>query len=129
MRLHHLAVEVRDLARSEAFYAGVLGLPVLRRLADDGGRPRAIWLALGDAVLMLERRLKLAGPGPARAAHLPALAVHDLAAWRARLAAAGVAVADRTAHTLYVRDPDGHPVGLCDLAPWPPPGPQKVATK
>ena len=34
--LHHLAVVTADLARSEAFYAGVLGLPVIRRHDDAG---------------------------------------------------------------------------------------------
>jgi hypothetical protein len=38
--------------------------------------------------------------------------VDDLASWEARLAGAGLAVTDRTPHTLYVSDPDGHRVGL-----------------
>ncbi len=115
MRLHHLAIEVRDLARAEAFYAGVLGLSVRRRLSAADGTPRSVWLDLDGAVLMLERRLRLGGAEGQGARHLPALAVNDLAAWRARLEAAGVPVEDHTEHTLYVRDPDGHPVGLSDL--------------
>jgi catechol 2,3-dioxygenase-like lactoylglutathione lyase family enzyme len=38
--------------------------------------------------------------------------VAETAAWEARLGAAGVTIDDRTAATLYVRDPDGHRVGL-----------------
>ena len=40
------------------------------------------------------------------------LEVRDLETWAARLAGAGVPVADRTESTLYVLDPDGHRVGL-----------------
>src|SRR5262245_36920144 len=46
LSVHHLAVVVRDLARAEAFYAGLLGLPVLARHADAQGAPRSVWLSL-----------------------------------------------------------------------------------
>ena len=63
---------------------------------------------------MLERELR--GPGPGSGSgHLLALAVADLGAWEERLRAAGVAVEDRTEHTLYFRDPDGHRVGVSDF--------------
>jgi catechol 2,3-dioxygenase-like lactoylglutathione lyase family enzyme len=118
MNVHHLAVVVRDLGRAEAFYAGVLGLSVRRRWADDAGAPRSIWLDLdGGAFLAVE----LAGP------HLPARPAPDLPGWhcvalgiargereafRARLAAAGHPVERESAFTLYVRDPEGNLVGL-----------------
>jgi hypothetical protein len=38
--------------------------------------------------------------------------VEDLHAWEERLAAAGIAIDDRTGATLFVRDPDGHRVAL-----------------
>ena len=38
--------------------------------------------------------------------------VADVATWEDRLAAAGVTIADRTASTVYILDPDGHRVGL-----------------
>ena len=51
---HHLAIQVRDLARAERFYAGILGLTVVRRwpwpaeLQGESGRAgeRALWLSL-----------------------------------------------------------------------------------
>ena len=48
---HHLAIQVRDLARAEKFYSGVLGLTVVRRWpwpAEEAGRTgeRALWLSL-----------------------------------------------------------------------------------
>jgi catechol 2,3-dioxygenase-like lactoylglutathione lyase family enzyme len=119
VKLHHLAVLVADLARAEAFYAGVLGLPVVRRLSDAGGRPRSLWLGLaGDAFLAVELAGHARG-GTRRADdapgwHLVALAIapDEREAWRARLAAAGHPVRRETAFTLYARDPDDNWVAL-----------------
>jgi catechol 2,3-dioxygenase-like lactoylglutathione lyase family enzyme len=107
VRLHHLALRVADPARSAAFYAGVLGLLELRRVERDG-RLAAVWLRAGECVVMLERKLRGAGP---EAGSAP-----DLADWERRLAAAGVAVADRTENTLYFSDPDGHRVAVSRYA-------------
>ncbi len=113
MHVHHLALRVTDLERSRAFYGDLLGLPELRRQHDVAGALRAIWLRAGGLVLMLEHTLR--GDGAQNgSAHLVAFDVDDLAAWPARLAARGVPIDDRTEHTLYLRDPDGHRVGLSD---------------
>lgn len=106
MRIHHLALRVRDLDAARAFYGGLLGLPEVKR---DGSR--SVWLRAGDALLMLERTLRGKGP-EAGSGHLLALAVPDLAQWEEKLTSAGIDVEDRTAHTIFVRDPDGHRVGL-----------------
>jgi catechol 2,3-dioxygenase-like lactoylglutathione lyase family enzyme len=109
VRVHHLALRTKDLARLEAFYAGALGLAVVRR---DG--ERSVWLDAGGAIVMLER----AAPGepepPAGSMELTALAIEPdtLAHYTDRLARAGVRIEDRTDFTLYVRDPDGRRVGL-----------------
>lgn len=115
MEVHHLALRVADVPRALAFYAGVLGLRELRRAPDGDGSPRAVWLRAGGVVLMLERHLRGTG-AETGSAHVLAFAATGLAAWERRLQAAGVSVDDRTAHTLYVRDPDGHRVGLSDYA-------------
>jgi hypothetical protein len=115
MDLHHVALRVADVERALAFYGGLLGLPELRRLHFHDGTLRAAWLRAGSAVLMLEQRLRGAGPDEG-SAHVLAFGAADLGAWERRLADAGVAVDDRTQHTLYVRDPDGHRVGLSDYA-------------
>jgi catechol 2,3-dioxygenase-like lactoylglutathione lyase family enzyme len=109
-RVHHVALRVADCDRSAGFYSGVLGFPEVRRF-EDGGRLRAVWLRAGDAILMLETVLRGAGPD-AGSGHVLVFAVEALSAWEERLAAERVPVDDRTAHTLYVRDPDGHRVGL-----------------
>jgi catechol 2,3-dioxygenase-like lactoylglutathione lyase family enzyme len=117
---HHVALRCLDLARCEAFYRDVLGLPVLRRWQDGRGGERSVWLALGEggAFLALERAAE-AGPDAdereGRAGlHLVALRIArgDRQRWEARLAEAGVAVVHRTAWTVYVRDPEGNRVGL-----------------
>ncbi|HEV8324220.1 MAG TPA: VOC family protein [Myxococcota bacterium] len=81
--------------------------------ADSGGAPQAgsVWLALGDAILMIE-------PGPPAAPRALVLAIDRAAreVWRARLAAAGHPVTDETRFTLYARDPAGNRVGLSH---WP----------
>ncbi|MCB9705282.1 MAG: VOC family protein [Myxococcales bacterium] len=114
--IHHLALRVADLERAADFYGGLLGLAEVRRQGGEGGRLRAIWFELGAAVLMLELDLRGAGAA-AGSAHVLALGVDALAPWERRLAAAGVAIDDRTEFTLFVRDPDGHRVGLSALDP------------
>jgi catechol 2,3-dioxygenase-like lactoylglutathione lyase family enzyme len=108
--IHHVALRVADPERALAFYGGVLGLPEERRF-EEHGVVRSIWLRAGESIVMLEREIK--GVGPATGSgHVLVLAVDDLAAWESRLAQEGVRVADRTAATLFVSDPDGHRVGL-----------------
>ena len=109
-RVHHLALRVADCVRSAAFYSGVLGFPEVRRF-EHGDGVRSIWLRAGDAILMLETALRGAGPDEG-SGHVLVFAVDALPAWEERLAAEGIAVDDCTTYTLYVRDPDGHRVGL-----------------
>lgn len=119
---HHLAVRCADLAACERFYREVLGLPLLRRWPAAGGGDRSVWLEVGDGFLALERagEPRNAPPpgGGAPGLHLLALRIGagERAAWEERLRAAGVPVAHRTPHTIYVRDPEGNRIGLSH---WP----------
>ena len=108
--LHHMALRVAQPERAAEFYGGLLGLPRLRSESDAAG-VRAVWLGLGEAVLMLERSLRPPGAMEG-SAHVLVLACEDLEAAAERLAAAGLAIVDRTQYTLYFHDPDGHRVGL-----------------
>lgn len=109
--IHHVALRVKDVERARAFYSGILGLAELRRFEDEAGGLRSVWLAAEPAVLMLEKQIK--GPGAeSGSGHVLALAVDNLHDWEERLRRAGLAVEERTAYTLYLRDPDGHRVGL-----------------
>ena len=125
--VHHVAIAVRDLAGCEAFYASVLGLPVLRRwpAADGAEGDRSVWMDLGGGAFLALERASAGGAAPARppvadAAGYLMIALRIARAaradWEARLAAAGVAVVDRTAYTLYIADPEGNRVGLSH---WP----------
>jgi len=129
--VHHLAVKVRDLARAEAFWAGALGLPVMRRQADESGAPRSIWLSLGDGAFLAVERADEGEPlrqDGAAGWHCVALGIPpgEREAWRARLHERGHPIVRETAYTLYVRDPEGailalshypHPVAIAAEAP------------
>jgi glyoxylase I family protein len=116
LAVHHVAVKVSDLARAEAFYVGILGLPVLRRWTDDNGEARSVWVSLGPAFLAIER----AGESAPRRTdvapgfHCIALAIarEERASWKKRLAGAGFPVESESAYTLYVRDPDDNLVAF-----------------
>jgi glyoxylase I family protein len=120
--IHHVAVKVADLSRAEAFYGGVLGLPVLRRwpLADGGGE-RSLWLDLGaGAFLALERADRIESEKSEDAPGLHLIAFHiacgERETWIAKLAQAGHPVYQQTDYTIYVRDPEGNRIGLSH---WP----------
>jgi glyoxylase I family protein len=128
--VHHVAVGVRDLAACEAFYTGVLGLPVLRRWPATGAAgDRSVWLDLGrGAFLALERAADDGAPtsgAPSYGYLMIALAIAPEARriWEQRLAAAGVAIVHRTSTTLYLTDPEGNRVGLSH---WPDAAPPAV---
>lgn len=113
MRFHHVAVQVKDLARCERFYTEVLGLPVYRRWDE-----RSVWLGDERNFVALERCEGEPQPAQWRdglpGLHLLALAIDagERAAWEERLRARGVEVVRRTRWSLFVRDPEGNRVGL-----------------
>ena len=113
MRIHHVALRTDDLPRLEAFYGGILGLAVTRRQGE-----RSVWLDAEGTILMLERR-EPGEPAPDHASRemiafaAPPERANELA--RA-LAATGHPEEDRTASTMYFRDPDGRRFGL---SAWP----------
>jgi hypothetical protein len=120
--IHHAAVQVRDLAAAERFYAGTLGLPILKRWPAADGTERSLWVDVGGAAfLALERAAPSALP-PAEQPfvdghagwHVVALRIDKAtrADWEERLATAGVPIVHRTAYTLFLRDPDGNRLGL-----------------
>jgi catechol 2,3-dioxygenase-like lactoylglutathione lyase family enzyme len=123
---HHIAIKVADLVGAEAFYGGVLGLRVQRRWPSaDGQGERALWLDLGAGTFLA---LEKAAPSAANVAiekaedapgmHLLALTIarDQREAWVKKLIEAGHPIYHQTAHTIYVRDPEGNRIGLSH---WP----------
>ncbi len=113
MRVHHLAVQVPDLDVAEAFYSGVLGLEVTRR------QSHAVWVDADGVIIMLERCVEPAAPTtewPSTQPGLFVLALHmapsERGAWKARLAAANVAVVRESDFSLYFFDPFGTRLAL-----------------
>ena len=126
---HHLAIQVRDLARAERFYVEVLGLSVLRRWPwppeeQEPGRAgeRSLWLSVGassgDEFIALEacdaERPDAPFRDPHGGLHLLALRIslEARARWEEHLAAQQVEIVHRTRWTLYLRDPEGNRIGL-----------------
>jgi catechol 2,3-dioxygenase-like lactoylglutathione lyase family enzyme len=105
MRIHHLALRTRDVARLERFYAGLLGLAVVRRDEARG----SVWLDAGGVVVMLEPTGQAEPDIASGSLELVAFAVARIGDWRGR-----VAVEAETANTLYFRDPDGRRVAVSD---------------
>ena len=113
----HVHLQVSDLGRAEAFYAGLLGLDVTQR-----GYPGALFLSAGGYhhhVGLIVWAGVGAPPPPADAVGLVsfALRVPEVEVWRAlveRLRAAGVDVeeAGENAPRVLVHDPDGNGVEL-----------------
>jgi glyoxalase family protein len=130
--IHHITAIAADIMRTNEFYSGLLGLPLVKRTfnfddlssrhwywAIDGGRT-------GGVITYFERdpaktRQAVVGAGTT---HHFALAVADedeQLRWREKIMAAGITVSpvrDRTYFkSIYTRDPDGHIVEIATIGP------------
>ncbi len=104
MRIHHLAMRTRDVMRLERFYVDELGFVESHRQGE-----KSVWLAAGEAILMIERADEsepLISPGTME------LVAFTITAGERRALESRLKVEGKTDFTLYVRDPDGRRVGL-----------------
>ena len=104
----HAAIRVMELEASEAFYSGLLGMPVIARFPDD----RELLLAVGNDHLLIGETTDDLGVG----LHHVAFGCADLDTAGESLAAHGVPyrnVDHETYCSIYCRDPDQHLVELC----------------
>jgi catechol 2,3-dioxygenase len=117
-QLGHAVLKVRDIERAEAFYSGVLGLPIAARIDT-----MMTFFTLGNhhdfAVIAV-------GPdGPDAPENAPGLfhvafkvgaTLDELRAVKVELEAAGITIDNAFDHvvsqSLYIRDPDGNGVEL-----------------
>jgi glyoxylase I family protein len=104
--IHHVSINVRDVAEAERFYVEILGLEVLPR--PDLGFP-GLWLRAGDQEVHL---LGIDSGRPLAEQHF-AFGVADLASLRAELVRRGLAVSEPAAIEgvclqAFTRDPSGN---------------------
>lgn len=122
LRIHHVALIASDYARSRRFYTELLGLRVLAEHYREARQSWKLDLALPDGGQLELFSFPEPPPRPSRPEacglrHL-AFSVDDVAAWKARLEAAGVPVEDIrldefTGHRfVFFADPDGLPLEL-----------------
>jgi catechol 2,3-dioxygenase-like lactoylglutathione lyase family enzyme len=124
------ALYVADLAAAEAFYGGILGLPVIARVAG-----RHVFFRVGHGVLLVFDPAATEVPStnpdlpvPTHGARGPGHVCFtasrgEIAAWREHLTAAGVPVEaefdwPNGARSLYVRDPAGNSVEFAEPHLW-----------
>lgn len=120
-RVHHIAIIGADYARSRHFYAGILGLPVIREVYRAERDSWKCDLQLGNAQIELfsfpDPPARASRPEACGLRHL-AFSVADLDAEVARLEALGVACEPIRVdpHTdrrfTFFQDPDGLPLEL-----------------
>jgi catechol 2,3-dioxygenase-like lactoylglutathione lyase family enzyme len=120
------AIYATDLGAAEAFYASVLGLPVIgretgRHVFFHVGAAHVLLVFNPDATLVGERLPPHGTRGPGHfALGVPAA---SLEAWRSHLAANGVAIEKELTwplggRSLYFRDPAGNSVELVTPGVW-----------
>lgn len=125
------AIYVDDMARACTFYREVMAMSVML----DTPRLTAFDAGSGGVLLVFARgqsRDDMPGPGGVIPGHDGSGPLHlafgvrdeDLAPWRARLQASGVAIRSEVAwprggRSLYFDDPDGHVLELATRGLWP----------
>jgi YD repeat-containing protein len=110
-----LVLEVQDLEAAEAFYSGVLGLPVVERWPER----EAIWVMAGDRtrIGLWRPQIGLAGGQGGVHVHFAMHVAEDdydgaVALLRERDAEVEEIAFDGAGRAAYVRDPDGNVVEL-----------------
>ncbi len=120
--LGHAAIRVRDLASSERFYSGVLGMPVVMRFPEE----QELGFGIGKSSVFMVHAVGKDAPAPdARTLGIHHMAFivgntpDTLSAAANRLNEHGVMyqhIAHEEHESLFCRDPDGH---LIELYYWP----------
>lgn len=124
------AIYAADLGAAEAFYGGLLGLPVIVKVPG-----RHVFFRVGAGVLLVFNPDATGHPSgnpslpvPVHGARGPghvcfAASREEIAGWRARFGAAGLTVEaefdwPNGARSLYLRDPAGNSVEFAEPRLW-----------
>jgi glyoxylase I family protein len=108
--LDHASIRVTDLEKSRAFYEGLLGLD--RAPRPELGFP-GVWYNLGGAQIHLIAHEKMMDGIDPTDPHM-AIAVESLAAVKQDLEARGIKYIEFGGAQLWILDPDGNTVELCE---------------
>ena len=113
MRVHHIAIQVADLAAMSAFYRDLLGLTETKA-ARDG----VTWFTAGEIILMLEpvngaiRDEVFASSTPGLHVVSFGIDVATRDAWKEKFATRPILLERETPYSLFIRDPEGNRIGL-----------------
>lgn len=112
MLIHHIALRTDHVEVVAKFYQQNFGLHEHQRFLTDQQTLRSIWLLSGSVIVMVEQRAPDEPRVDPRSLEFVAFALtpDEFALWLAR--PEHPAIEDRTANTLYFRDPDGRRVGV-----------------
>jgi catechol 2,3-dioxygenase len=118
--LGHVVVRVRDRARAEHFYGGVLGLPLCARYDEDGLKMAFFTLGNHHDFAVAEVSGAGSGKGPDaigldHVAFNIGTTLDELREAKARLEAAGIVpepIDHEVTKSLYFEDPDGNGIEL-----------------
>jgi len=109
-RLDHASLRIADLGRSREFYETLLGLETAPR--PELGFP-GVWYDVAGAQVHLIQHAKMTDGIDPTAPHL-ALEVESLADVKRTLAERGIEFLEFGGTQLWIRDPDGNVVELCE---------------
>lgn len=124
------AIYAPDLAAVEAFYGGIVGLPVIAKVEG-----RHVFFRVGEGVLLVFNPDATQVPSPNPTLPVPVHGAHghghvcfvasrdEIARWRSTFEAADVAIEvefdwPNGARSLYVRDPAGNSVEFAEPKLW-----------
>jgi catechol 2,3-dioxygenase-like lactoylglutathione lyase family enzyme len=124
------ALYAPDLAAAEAFYGGLLGLPLLGRVEG-----RHVFYRVGEGILLIFNPAATEAPGTNPALPVPphgargpghlcfAASRDEIAQWRNRFTAKGIVIEaefdwPNGARSLYIRDPAGNSVEFAEPRLW-----------
>ena len=110
--LNHTSVRITDLERSRGFYESLLGLRPAPR--PDLGFPGA-WYEIGGSQVHLIQSPKIMDGIDPTDPHF-ALEVEDLNEVKRTLDARGISYVHFGGSQLWIRDPDGNVVEICEAA-------------
>lgn len=122
----HVAIKVKDLETSLAFYRDKLGFPEMLRLHNDDGAVWLVYLRVTDLhyLEIFPGAENERAPGwNANGVNHMCLTIDDLDATTARIKQAGIALTAEIQNGLdgnrqaWIEDPDGNRIELMEMAP------------